>query len=746
MKLWKKSITALLLCLTLLAGLTTGAAAMAPVGSVANGATHLRTSYHDSNYLDLTISGNTLTVSGRLLAEDLQQIQVEVGSASQTVNTADGQLFSVQLPLTHSGSVPVEVYTRQSGSTRWEGLTWHSIYIQKHSGGYALMESQVLSNNQAFAASAIDPQDAFRIQVPDTVAAKSDEIVGNETDDYTKVFLLYQWVAENIYYDYDAYYNPDLRTINTATVLDQRRGVCAGYAALLRDLILAQGIPAIYCSNLSLNNSSYALTASGGEGHAHTEVYVDGRWVVMDATWDSNNEYRRGSYLTEAPNGFYYFDITPEAFALDHKTTSRDQKDYVVADDGFGYSTDGKTILSYDGPGGDVVIPEGVTAIADYAFLSNGTITSLTVPGSVRSIGRSAFEGCYSLTSVTLSDGLTSIGESAFSRCWKLTDLRLPAGSVTIGDFAFSGSAITSLTISGDTQLGEAVFNDCEDLRSVVFESGTTSTPYDTFNNCWSIAALELPATVTTITERAFVNCSGLKNVYFGGSQSQWEAISVGARNDALTNASIHFNSTMSYQPEEPVQPVQPEEPEEPVKSEEPAQETGLTFQDVPADSWYTEAVAWALDREITTGTSKTTFSPNQLCTRAEIITFLWRALDCPMVEGEMPFRDVNEDVYYGEAVRWAGIMGVTDGTRLEPSRPCTRAAVVEYLWRALGSPDADVKTNFTDVPGGATYATAVAWAVEQGITNGTSKTTFSPNTTCTRAQIVTLLCRALNN
>lgn len=119
----EKSITALLLCLTLLAGLTTGAAAMAPVGSVANGATHLRTSYHDSNYLDLTISGNTLTVSGRLLAEDLQQIQVEVGSASQTVNTGEGQLFSVQLPLTHSGSVPVEVYTRQSGSTRWEGLT-----------------------------------------------------------------------------------------------------------------------------------------------------------------------------------------------------------------------------------------------------------------------------------------------------------------------------------------------------------------------------------------------------------------------------------------------------------------------------------------------------------------------------------------------------------------------------------------------------------------------------------------------
>ena len=321
MKLWKTRLTALLLCLIVLTGLALNAAAMAPVDNVANSATHLHTSYNDSNYLDLTISGDTLTVNGKLLADGLRQIKVQVGSASRTVDAVSGQLFSVQLTLTHSGSTPVKVYTKTAG-TAFSGVTWHSSYIQKTSGGYEILESQVLDTNLAFAASAIDPQDAFRIQVPDSVAAKSDEIVGGETDDYTKVFLLYQWVTESIYYDYDAYYDPDLRTINTATVLDQRRGVCAGYAALLRDLILAQGIPAIYCSNLSRNSSSYALTASGGESHAHTEAYVNGRWIVMDATWDSNNEYHGGSYQTETPNGFYYFDITPEAFALDHKTTS----------------------------------------------------------------------------------------------------------------------------------------------------------------------------------------------------------------------------------------------------------------------------------------------------------------------------------------------------------------------------------------------------------------------------------------
>ena len=739
MKLWKTRLTALLLCLIVLTGLALNAAAIAPVDNVANSATHLRTSYNDSNYLDLTISGDTLTVNGKLLADGLRQVKVQVGSASRTVDAVSGQLFSVQLTLTHSGSSPVKVYTKTAG-TAFSGVTWHSIYIQKTSGGYEILESQVLDNNLAFAASAIDPQDAFRIQVPDSVAAKSDEIVGGVTDDYTKVFLLYQWVTENLYYDYDAYYDPDLRTINTATVLDQRRGVCAGYAALLRDLILAQGIPAIYCSNLSRNSSSYALTASGGESHAHTEAYVNGRWIVMDATWDSNNEYRGGSYQTESPNGFYYFDITPEAFALDHKTTSRDQKDYVAADDGFGYSTDGKTIVSYDGPGGDVVIPEGVTAIGDYAFLGNGTITSLTVPSGVRSIGRSAFEGCYSLTSVTLNDGLTSIGESAFSRCWRLTDLRLPAGSVTIGDFAFSSSAITEVTISGDTRLDEAVFSDCEDLCSVVFESGITSIPYDTFNNCWSITAVELPATVTSIAERAFVNCIALKQVYFGGSESQWAAISIGEKNDSLAKATVHFGSTMPREPE------QAEEPEQTEKPEEPTQETVVPdFQDVPENSWYADAVAWAVAEGITNGTSNTTFSPNQLCQRSQILTFLWRALDCPVVEGEMPFRDVNMDLYFGEAARWAAVTGVAEGDMLYPFDPCTRADAVEFLWRALGSPEAGGRTNFTDVPADAPYADAVAWAMAEGITNGTGADTFSPTATCTRAQIVTLLCRALD-
>ena len=207
-----------------------------------------------------------------------------------------------------------------------------------------------------------------------------------------------------------------------------------------------------------------------------------------------------------------------------------------------------------------------------------------------------------------------------------------------------------------------------------------------------------------------------------------------------MTKATVHFGSTM------PGEPEQAEEPEQTEKPEEPTQETVVPdFQDVPENSWYTDAVAWAVAEGITNGTSNTTFSPNQLCQRSQILTFLWRALDCPVVEGEMPFRDVNMDLYFGEAARWAAVTGVAEGDMLYPFDPCTRADAGEFLWRALGSPEAGGRTNFTDVPADAPYTDAVAWAVAEGITNGTGADTFSPNATCTRAQIVTFLCRALD-
>ena len=164
--------------------------------------------------------------------------------------------------------------------------------------------------------------------------------------------------------------------------------------------------------------------------------------------------------------------------------------------------------------------------------------------------------------------------------------------------------------------------------------------------------------------------------------------------------------------------------------------------------SWYHEAVDWAFVNDITKGTTETTFSPDQGCTRAQAVTFLWRAKGQPEpTTTENPFTDVAADAYYAKAVLWAVETGVTKGTSettFSPDDTCTRAQIVTFLWRAEGEPEAAAETSFTDVPADSWFAGAVAWAVENDVTKGTSETTFAPNDTCTRAQIVTFLWRDL--
>lgn len=174
-----------------------------------------------------------------------------------------------------------------------------------------------------------------------------------------------------------------------------------------------------------------------------------------------------------------------------------------------------------------------------------------------------------------------------------------------------------------------------------------------------------------------------------------------------------------------------------------------FTFEDVDEDAYYAPAVKWAVENGITIGTSSTTFSPNRACTRAQIITYLWRAAGSPVpTNGLMPFKDVSADTYYYNAVLWAVENGITNGTSsttFSPDQACTRAQCVTFLWRSQNAPKAkEAQMAFTDVFDSTYYYNAVLWAVENGITNGTSTTTFSPDQACTRAQCVTFLWRAM--
>ena len=169
------------------------------------------------------------------------------------------------------------------------------------------------------------------------------------------------------------------------------------------------------------------------------------------------------------------------------------------------------------------------------------------------------------------------------------------------------------------------------------------------------------------------------------------------------------------------------------------------SFADVPANAYFADAVKWAVDKDVTNGLSDTMFGPYESCTRTQIVTFLWRAAGSPEPKTASSFTDVPVSAYYAKAVAWAVENGITNGmteTTFAPDATCTRGQIVTFLYRALKG-TASGSTNFTDVKSDTFYADAINWAVANNVTNGTSNTTFSPNADCTRAEIVTFLYRA---
>ncbi|MCD8240264.1 MAG: leucine-rich repeat protein, partial [Oscillospiraceae bacterium] len=295
----------------------------------------------------------------------------------------------------------------------------------------------------------------------------------------------------------------------------------------------------------------------------------------------------------------------------------------------------------------------------------------------------------------------------------------IPEISIDIGYFAFCICySLTSVTIPESVaSIGEFAFNECHNLTDAVIPSSVTSLENYVFSDCYSLESITIPASVTSINYGAFYASNALTDVYYGGNEAGWNAITIDDGNEPLAAATIHYNSA--------------------------ANETG--FADVAASDYFYAPVVWAVEQGVTTGTSATTFSPSDACTRGQIITFLWRAAGSPAPTGSGAFSDVDADEYYADAAQWASEQGLdlSDGT-FRPADPCTRATVVEYLYRLAGSPAVTAAADFTDVSAADGYADAVAWAVEQGVTTGTSATTFSPSDTCTRGQIVTFLYRAL--
>ncbi len=300
---------------------------------------------------------------------------------------------------------------------------------------------------------------------------------------------------------------------------------------------------------------------------------------------------------------------------------------------------------------------------------------------------------------------------------------------------------------TGPEQVVESWMNSSGHRANILnFAAGYMGVGYAEKENTWiqQFTARDTIVDCKVSTDQRSLNAREISEVYLilttANGYVSYMPLSFEAMKEENGNYTPRINApnlpvfTYRYGPatQSPTPPVQGEDAEE------------ISFIDVRPDAYYASAVNWAVEKKITSGTSDTTFSPDDTCTRAQILTFLWRAVGAPKAEGTNPFTDVSSGHYYYDAALWAYQKGMVNRGKFSASAPCTRASTVMYLWKNAGSPDVGTVGTFTDVTADADYAKAVSWAVQNGITSGTSDSTFSPDMTCTRGQIVTFLNRAI--
>ena len=409
-----------------------------------------------------------------------------------------------------------------------------------------------------------------------------------------------------------------------------------------------------------------------------------------------------------------------------------------------------------------VVIGEGITHLGDHSFSYNyPNLTEVILPKSISGLGNAAFLGCSGLTKCDFpaelcyfggrtfqGTGLTkvvfpaemeypaNIGGYCFADCPDLTYVKFPAEFDNTGDYLFANCPkLSQVDMSGMTycgSVGDRMFYNCDSLTGIDFHTLTEINP-GMYQDCDGLVDITIPESVTHLCTDAFADCDNLTKVLFVGNVPSYNnnvfrgcALNAWypAGNATWTENHLHNHggniTWVAYDPD--------------------------LFVDVPMNSFYYESVLWAVENGITTGATDTTFNPNGQCQRAQIVTFLWRAAGCPVVKAENPFTDVPAGSFYYDAVLWAVENGITTGTSattFSPFKTCSRAEVVTFLWRAHGKPGSNAENPFADVKDTDFFHTAVLWAVENGITNGMDATHFGSLTVCNRAQVVTFLYRA---
>ena len=393
-------------------------------------------------------------------------------------------------------------------------------------------------------------------------------------------------------------------------------------------------------------------------------------------------------------------------------------------------------------------IPDSVTSIGEFAFHNCKSLTSMTIPRSVVSIGYDAFGWCESLTSVTILDGVRSIGNSAFTDCKSLTSVTIPNSVTSIGRGAFSSCAsLTGIWVAEGnshyvSDASGVLFNkdkttlvQCPGAFAVYTIPGSvTSIGDDAFSGCASLTSVTIPDSVTSIGNYAFSCCGSLTDVYFTGTETAWNCITIGTANDALKNANIHYNyvsHTHSYKA---------------VVTAPTCTSKGYTTHTCACgDSYvdtYVDALGHAWDNGKVTKepTATETGVRTYTCTRCSA-TKTETIPATGSVDVTQMFTDVTKNWAY-PGIQYCvthGIMGGMGNGTFAPTGTTTRAQIVQILYNLEGTPAVSGTTPFTDLTAN-WYKPAILWAYQNNVVAGTSPTTFAPDQPVTREQIAVIL------
>ena len=429
---------------------------------------------------------------------------------------------------------------------------------------------------------------------------------------------------------------------------------------------------------------------------------------------------------------------------------------------------------------------DGITSIGDYAFMFMESLSEIELPSSLTSIGSHSLYG-LPITEIRIPEGVVDIGEYAFAYCLDLTDVYFPSTLRSVGKAAFyenydiervytpslenwfqiqftsffstpfskytdtllyvDGLPVTDIVVPESvTVIGEGQFDLYSSMTSLQLHDNITSIgdyAFDCDRGANQMTQLIIPESVAYIGDGAFRYWSHLSDIYIMNPTCE-------LGEDICFESNCYFDEEL----DEMVWGMTTIHGYAGSTAEEYAYEFNhpfvemIPFADVENDSFYYDPVLWAIENNITNGTSATTFGPNDQCMRAHVVTFLWRAVGCPEpTRTDNPFVDVKATDFYYKAVMWALENGITSGmdaTHFGPMSYCNRAQVVTFLYRTMESPGVTTSANpFSDVASGSFYYKPVLWAVENQITAGMDAVHFGPDSTCNRAQIVTFLYRA---